>query len=512
MLLLAAVGSVFTCCVAEVPVVEISSGLVSGKRILVRDELVDAFYGIPYAEPPVGELRFRRPRPVSPWTGVRNATKKPIPCSQLDLRFLKGITLHYNGSSEDCLYLNIWRPAIPRSKERRRDAKLPVIVFVHGGAFQWGDSALPIYDMQKFVSRSDVIFVTFNYRLGVFGFLATRTTDAPGNYGLWDQHMLLTWVRENIGSFGGDAKDVTLVGQSAGGISVGFHAVSPHSRGLFKRAVMQSGTPFSSILWRGQSAVGKMRSIARPLGCYDSEKSVDVVACLRKLDAKAILSAVEKQGPAGQLFFPVIGDSFMPADPQAAATWAGMDIESLLLGTTPNEGTLFVDSLLYSSPKLDAVFEHDYRLAVMAFMATTLGIPIKDARKIVARYYGDYDVEHDKEAAYAIFARVISDGVFHCPTHFFASIASNTGVPTFRYVFDHRASFSFWPESFGVTHADDIFFFYGTAGLSNEEGEHTNSVLDEDGMKRLAGISFSEEEEGFAEELIDSLYEFTKSG
>ncbi|KAL1423101.1 hypothetical protein MTO96_021483 [Rhipicephalus appendiculatus] len=136
-----------------------------------------------------------RPRPASPWKGVYNATTKPVPCLQLDLRFLEDVSLRYDKASEDCLYLNVWRPAPRRCQNARRGAKLPVIVFVYGGAFQWGDSSLFIYDMEEFVSKSDVIFVTFNYRIGIFGFLTANSEEAPANNGLWDQHLALKWVK-----------------------------------------------------------------------------------------------------------------------------------------------------------------------------------------------------------------------------------------------------------------------------------------------------------------------------
>ncbi|KAK8788053.1 hypothetical protein V5799_022172 [Amblyomma americanum] len=516
MLLCALLGAVLALCAADSPVVRTNSGLVSGQRFHVNNKLVDAFYGIPYAEPPVGELRFQRPRRLRPWKGVFNATKKPVPCRQLSLRFLKSVTLHYESSSEDCLYLNVWRPVLPDCKDGGCPSKLPVIVFVYGGAFQWGDSGLFIYDMERFVSRSNVVFVTFNYRLGVFGFLTTNTPDAPANNGLWDQHLVLKWVRENIENFGGDHSDVTFAGQSAGGMSVGFHAVSPYSRGLFKKVVMHSGTPLSVILWQAQSSAAKMRNIAGVLGCYNSgrpadEQLGDIVACLKKLDAKVIMDAVRQQDPANQLFFPLFGDSFMPYDPQAAATWTEMGVRSVFLGTTRDEGTLFVDNIRYLSPQIDLLLKQDYRLAVMAFMATTFGIPIKEARGIVAKYYGDYGVEHDSESAFAIFARVVGDALFDCPTHFFANLTARSGIPTYRYVFDHRPSFSLWPKSYGVAHSDDIYFFYGSDSAISDKTKYTNA-LDADAQKLLSGVEVTEEEKCFSKELMRMLYKFAKYG
>ncbi|KAH7952442.1 hypothetical protein HPB52_023463 [Rhipicephalus sanguineus] len=517
MLLLCVLCTAFTYCAgASVPVAQTSAGLVSGKRILVNKKLIDAFYGIPYAEPPVGELRFQKPRPARPWKGVYNATTKPVPCLQLDLRFQEDVSLRYDKASEDCLYLNVWRPALRGCQNLRCRAKLPVIIFVYGGGFQWGDSSLVIYDMEEFVSKTDVIFVTFNYRIGIFGFLTSNTEQAPANNGLWDQNLALKWVKRNIANFGGDRNDVTFAGQSAGGISVGFHAISPQSRGLFNKMVMHSGTALSAILWKTQSSVAKMRNMAGELGCYnvtrsENEQTADTVACLKKLDANVIMDAVRRQDTANQMFFPVFGDSFMPDDPQVAATWASVNVQSVLLGTTQDEGTFFVDNLAYLSPQLELVLKQDYRLAVMAFMATTFGIPFKHARGIVAEYFGDYDVEHDSDSVFAIFSKIISDSLFDCPTHFAADLISRKGIPTYRYLFAHRPSFSLWPERFGVAHSDDIYFFYGTNSQLADQTKYTDA-LDSAGRKVLSAVVVPKEEQSFTDELMKLLYKFAKSG
>lgn len=516
MLVLALLCCSVAYCTAETPLVQTNFGPVSGRRFLVNDTLVDAFYGIPYAEPPVGDLRFQRPRPVRPWKEVLNATQKPSPCRQLDLRFLKSVTLRYDNASEDCLYINIWRPARAECAEGRCQAKLPAIVYVHGGAFQWGDSALYFYDMERFVSKLDVVFVTFNYRVGLFGFLTTNTTDAPEDNGLWDQNLALKWVKENIGHFGGDPDDVTLAGESAGGIAVGLHAASPHSRGLFKRAFIQSGTPLSSILWRQHSPISTTRNIAGVLGCYNSTQSLneqahEVLACLKKLDAKVIMDALKEQGSAQRIFMPLFGGSFTPRDPHSSTAWTGINVDSVLLGTTSDEGSLFVDNIRFLNPFIDQILDQDYRLLATTFMATSFGIPIKDARNIAMKYYGGYDVEHDRNSVFDIFARIIADASFDCPTHFFATAAVKNGVPTYRYLFDHRPSYSLWPKNYGATHADDIAFFYGTVWLLSDASKYTD-IMDSAAKKLVSKAKPTKVEEAFAIELMKTLYKFAKTG
>ncbi|KAH6929825.1 hypothetical protein HPB50_005976 [Hyalomma asiaticum] len=219
------------------------------------------------------------------------ATSKPKACKQLPCPLIPTMTLDYTNASEDCLYVNVWKPtSVCAESQASCKRKVPVYVFVHGGGFQWGDSALLIYDAANFVALTDLIVVTFNYRVGINGFLSLEIPEIPGNMGLWDQNMVLKWVQRNIASFGGDPNEVTLGGQSAGSTSVGLHAMSPHSKGLFKRAIMQSGSPLSmiaTIYFRGE---GKFISAAGALGCYDAKKTLkeqlkEVIVCLRRLDS-----------------------------------------------------------------------------------------------------------------------------------------------------------------------------------------------------------------------------------
>ncbi|KAM7315219.1 putative acetylcholinesterase [Ixodes scapularis] len=163
----------------DVPIVRTDLGLVAGERITIGDRMVDAFLGIPYAKPPVGDLRFKKPHPVAAWNGTYNATRKPTPCWQQNVRFRDAET-DYSDSSEDCLYLNIWRRSFYcENNYNSCGKKRPVVVFIQGGAFQWGDSGLFVYDAANFVSLTDAIYVTFNYRLGIFGFLSLETPELP---------------------------------------------------------------------------------------------------------------------------------------------------------------------------------------------------------------------------------------------------------------------------------------------------------------------------------------------
>ncbi|MDD5223741.1 MAG: carboxylesterase family protein [bacterium] len=226
--------------------------------------------GIPYAAPPVGDLRWKAPEPVRPWGGVRDATRWGNACAQLGMyKFNNHVSAPY---SEDCLNLNIWRPRTPGT--------FPVMVFIHGGGFVLGAAATPMYFGDRLAANGNVIVISINYRLDAFGFLALEElaredpNHSTGNYGVMDQVAALKWVRDNIAGFGGDPNNVTIFGQSAGGFSVCTLLATPLARGLFQRAIIESGGceqagPLEQGFETGRWA-------ARELGCAENN-----LACLR---------------------------------------------------------------------------------------------------------------------------------------------------------------------------------------------------------------------------------------
>jgi para-nitrobenzyl esterase len=221
--------------------VKVEGGLISG--VPGSDPSIESFKGIPFAAPPVGDLRWRAPKPVLSWQGVRRADKFSASCIQNVVAERKPWTYEFmtHGEiSEDCLYMNVWTAAKSNVEKR------PVFVYLYGGGFSEGSGAVPVYDGEG-LARKGLVVVTINYRVGVLGFLAhpelTTESDhrASGNYGLLDQVAALQWVHENIAGFGGDAQRVTIAGQSAGGMSVHDLTASPLAKGLFQRAIVESG-------------------------------------------------------------------------------------------------------------------------------------------------------------------------------------------------------------------------------------------------------------------------------
>ena len=212
-------------------------------------ETVVAFKGIPYAEAPVGDLRWKEPHPPLAWDGVRDATQFCASCEQNKAVSRLPWTEEFmvqNEISEDCLFLNIWTPA------KKASDKLAVLVYIHGGGFTEGSGSIEMYDGEE-LAKKGIIVVTINYRLGIFGLLAhpeltaESSNNASGNYGLLDQIAALTWVRDNISAFGGDPGRVTIAGQSAGAGAVRSLIISPLAKGLFHRAITESGSSFTGI-------------------------------------------------------------------------------------------------------------------------------------------------------------------------------------------------------------------------------------------------------------------------
>ncbi|KAM5138779.1 pyrethroid hydrolase Ces2e-like [Mantella aurantiaca] len=230
------------------PQVTTQYGTLRGKTVTVKetDKTVDTFYGIPFAKPPVGPLRFAAPQPPEPWTAVREAAEFPPMCVQ-DPQILRYITMALNStslnllSSEDCLFLNVFTPA-----NRKENDKLPVMVFIHGGGLRM--SGASFYEGSVLSAMEDVVVVCIQYRLGMLGFLRSEDGRVSGNFGFLDQVAALRWVRDNIGDFGGDPGLVTIFGDSAGAVSVAALVLSPLARGLFHRAIAQSGSAIIPLL------------------------------------------------------------------------------------------------------------------------------------------------------------------------------------------------------------------------------------------------------------------------
>ncbi len=286
--------------------------------------------GIPYAAPPVGPLRFRPPRPPLPWTGERDATRSGAVAVQGRESMMSGVS-DKTAMSEDCLTLNVFAPAVPAD-----GAKLPVVVWIHGGAFVMGSGSMPLYSGTSFAARHGIVTVTLNYRLGLLGllYLGDLGGDPAGNACLLDQVAALAWVRDHIGAFGGDPDDVAIMGESAGGMSIANLLVMPAARGLFHRAILQSGAGSLEPPTRADATAAARATLA----ALDTD-----VAGLADVPVERLLALqgqlTKERGLAA--FAPFVDGVTIPGVPIELVRAGTCAQVPLLLGTNRDEWKLF---------------------------------------------------------------------------------------------------------------------------------------------------------------------------
>ena len=360
---------------AQIREADVTGGKVSG---VVANGL-SVFKGIPFAAPPVGERRWKAPQPLAPWTGVRDGSKFGPACVQ-DPMFPRVFAAPPE-VSEDCLYLNVWTPA------KSAGDNLPVMVWIYGGGFVGGQTSVPIYDGAKLAEKG-VIVVSVAYRLGAFGFLAhpelsRESGKGSGNFGLQDQIAGLQWVKANIAKFGGDSARVTIFGESAGGISVSMLAASPAAKGLFQRAISESGGSFGGARTANEGGVTvPSLKVAEANGQKFLEKlGVSNIAAARALGADKIMAA---QGPglsAAAAFWPVFDGDVLPGDQYELYQAKKFNDTPVLIGTNSDEGALFIQGKV-----TPAAFEQTVRSGFgKERRDDSRGVPARDRRGRVGR-------------------------------------------------------------------------------------------------------------------------------
>ncbi|XP_076244171.1 juvenile hormone esterase [Calliopsis andreniformis] len=392
----------------ESPVVNVTQGQLRGLlEKNIYDEPYLAFRGIPYAKPPTGPLRFKDPQPPEPWTGIREAKSFGNVAAQIDM-FTRELI-----GSDDCLYLNVYTSSIEATSKRA------VMVWIHGGAFIHGSGDSTIYGPDYLV-RKDVVLVTINYRLGVFGFLNIEHEVATGNQGLKDQVMALRWVQENISSFGGDPNNVTIFGESAGAASVHYLAISPLAEGLFHKAIAQSGVvanPWAIISKEPKQYVFRL---AASLGKETTDPE-EVIEFLKSVDTFELLKAANNILESKHLIFghflPTIDDkSPNPIVPQHPFQQMKRGIKvPFLLGHNTCEGAFLVGQEYNSafrekdSNKVFEKFNTDLDLLIHQELQDKLkkeGISGHDVKRI---YFGDRPINYNMKQEYVDY---LSDMMF----------------------------------------------------------------------------------------------------
>jgi para-nitrobenzyl esterase len=407
----------------------VGSGFIRG---FAADNGVRSFLGVPYAQPPLGALRWQAPVTQPAWDGFREATRWSARCPQA--------ASHGQASaieSEDCLYLNVWAPSTASA--------LPVMVWIHGGGNVDGTASDEALNGKLLAARFDVVVVSLNYRLGVLGFLSHPALAADGggllaNQGLRDQQLALRWVRDNIAVFGGDPDNVTIFGESAGASDVCLHMVAPGSKGLFARALGESGgcttrrKPVSDAAAQGVL-------LAQQLGCGDG----DPLACMRGKSVQEVFAAADALG-AGVSFGPVVDGAVTPDQPRALYDAGALAHVPYLIGSNTDEGTGFT---------LDATGISD-DAGYLAALRARLLVPEEQ----VAALYPASNFRDHPDPYQAAIARAWGDRSLVCSSLDVAQRTAAAGLPVFMYNFDMPldGKAGVW----GAAHATEIVFVFGT--------------------------------------------------
>jgi para-nitrobenzyl esterase len=409
--MLATLISVQTVAFAQIRYVQqkTADGVLEG--VVSADGKVRTFKGIPFAAPPVGPLRWKAPQPPAPWTGVRKASEYGARCMQGGI--YSDMIFHDTGPSEDCLYLNLWMPANPGT------AKLPVMVWIYGGGFQAGATSEPRQDGGN-LSKRGVLVVSMNYRLGIFGFFShpelTKESGhgSSGNYGLLDQLAALHWVKKNIATFGGDPDNVTIFGESAGSFSVSALVASPLAKGLFRRAIGESGAYLSgeTLPLKPRAELEKSDpAFARPALGTDS------LAELRAKSADDILQAALKEKEIR--FAPSVDGYFLPQDVVAIFAEGKESAVPLLAGWNLDESN--ARTILGQDAPTAANF--------LTHLQPLYGAHAAEVAKL---YAGQTEAEVKRAARDLASDRFIGFGTWR-----WLEMTARTGkVPVYRYEFD----------------------------------------------------------------------------
>lgn len=423
--------------------VDIDTGTIVGER----DGDLRVFRGVPFAEPPQGALRFAPPQPVAPWAGVLDATEYGPSCPQPAVPLLDGFMSGSGVQSEDCLNLNVWA--------YDDDTPRPVMVFIHGGAFVTGTGSAPQYEGVELARRGDVVVVTVNYRLGALGYLATEALaeesaeDSAGNYGLRDQMLALDWVRRNIAVFGGDPDNVTIFGESAGGISVCALMGAPGADGLYDKAIMQSAVGCHAFAeervdgYAGPGAIPFGEQTAADLGCPAGPGQL---SCLRNLPVEDFVDAGElvallfaDSSEKALAYSPNVDGVVLPAQPLERMS-SGASGVPVVTGMNADESTLFFGAV-------PVVTRSDVRAQLVSLVGEAIVDDVMDVYPIV-----EFPLPRD------VLLTAVTDLMFSCPN---LAVAEGARQGANAYVYEFQRVYPGY-VGLGSFHALELAYVFGT--------------------------------------------------
>lgn len=412
-------------------IVESVYGKLEGKEI----DGVYAWKGIPYAKPPVGSLRFRAPQRPDSWEDIRDATSfSPVaPQTQREIMAFYGNEI--TNMNEDCLYLNVWSPGADGKKR-------PVLVWIHGGSFVSGSGSSDWYDGASFAAQGDVVVVTINYRLGILGFLHLGVIGGneyvtSGNCGILDQVAALQWVQENITEFGGDPNNVTVFGESAGAMSIGVLLGFPSAQGLYKRAILQSGS--AAFVHTSEKATKVASHFLAALQIEPANLSK-----LEELPVEQLLQAADHLPPMS--LGPVIDGVSLPKHPHKALSEGSAKDVSILIGTNKDEYNIF------------SVFDPEWKNADEAKVTALFEKTFGPLLSVISK-------EFSEPLSQELFNKLLTNHVFTAPALELAELQSKQGAPVWMYRFDWETPV--FDGALKSTHALELPFVWNTLDKPN---------------------------------------------
>ncbi|XP_035298481.1 carboxylesterase 1D isoform X2 [Cricetulus griseus] len=445
------------------PVVNTVHGKVMGKytKLAGFAQPVAVFLGVPFARPPLGSLRFAPPQPPEPWHFVKNTTSYPPMCSQdavggqvlseLITNRKENIPLQF---SEDCLYLNIYTPA-----DLSKNSRLPVMVWIHGGGLVVGGAST--YDGLALSAHENVVVVTIQYRLGIWGFFSTGDEHSRGNWGHLDQVAALRWVQDNIANFGGNPGSVTIFGESAGGFSVSVLVLSPLAKNLFHRAISESGVSLTAALFtKDVKPIAEL--VATLSGCKTTTSAV-MVHCLRQKTEEELMETSQKMIYP---FLPAMIDGvFLSKTPEEILAEKSFNTVPYMVGINKQEFGWIIPTLM-GYPLSEGKLDQKTANSLLWQSYPTLKIPENLIPMATDKYLGGTDDPTKKKT---LFMDLIADVVFGVPSVMVSRGHRDAGAPTYMYEFEYRPSFvsSMRPKEIIGDHGDEIFSVFGAPFLKD---------------------------------------------
>jgi len=484
--------------ITEGPEVKVQQGQLKGRTVSGGEEvgMWHEFWGVPYARPPVGLLRFKRPVPAKAWTDVMEATSPPPACPQ---RLSAGPRKGEVVGQEDCLFLNVFTPEIKPNKP------MAVMLWIHGGAFVEGAGQ---YYHPRPLMKSNVVVVSINYRLGGLGFLNFGNRHVSGNQGLWDQALAIEWVRENIGQFGGDADRVTIFGESAGGMSVHAQILSAVNQGKLAGGIAQSGTMLAYQMERlpHRRVQATARDVSSKLGC-GGQLTKATLSCLQDVPIERLMEATSSPDPTADdqpSWGPVVDDfstkPFLPTPPLEAMMEGKFNRVPFISGTVKHDGALFVP---FAKPLLQFWSEAGPRM--LAGIKDNRNPTTDEHRQVANILWNYYNHESKNKTLDSCLSDMLTDGYFFVPDQLTVKLMSKFSENVFNFILTEVSSDNF------ISKYWDIEF---DPALSPSHGEDIPYLFDysDDDVEKNFVVQMDEEEQSLKQTIIQLWTSFAKNG